>query len=193
MPPRDSCGADASPWVQRWSHLVSPGANVLDVACGGGRHLAWFAQRGHPVWGVDIDTAAAQARVPSATLVQADIENGPWPLRTPAGQAQAFGAVLVSNYLWRALWPTLLDSLAEGGVLLYETFTQGQESVGRPRRPEFLLQPGELLQRCAALHIVAFEQGFEDPPGRFVQRIAAVRTTVRQPGAHPPVYPLACP
>ncbi len=184
---------DASPWVQRWSHLVPSGAPVLDLACGGGRHLAWFAQRGHPVWGVDIDTTAAQERAPSATLVQADIENGPWPLHDAQDRPRTFGAVVVSNYLWRPLWPTLMDSLADGGVLLYETFTRGQETVGRPRRAEFLLEPGELLQRCASLHTVAFEQGWEDPPGRFVQRIAAVRTTVRQPAESVPVYPLAAP
>jgi 2-polyprenyl-3-methyl-5-hydroxy-6-metoxy-1,4-benzoquinol methylase len=43
----------ASPWVQRWSHLVAPGATVLDVACGLGRHVRWFTDRGHHVTGVD--------------------------------------------------------------------------------------------------------------------------------------------
>ena len=35
----------------RWSHLVAPGAPVLDVACGSGRHMRWFAERGHPATG----------------------------------------------------------------------------------------------------------------------------------------------
>lgn len=164
-----SAGAPSA-WVQRWSHLLAPDASVLDVACGGGRHLAWFSGRGHTVCGVDIDTASASANAPLAELIQADIENGPWPVHQ-----RQFGAVVVCNYLWRPLFPRLLESLAQGGVLIYETFTSGQELLGRPRRPDFLLQPAELLQVCTDLHVVAYECGRADDPPRAVQRIVAVR------------------
>ena len=104
----------------------------------------------------------------------ADIENGPWPF---AGRQ--FAAVVVTHYLWRPLMPTLLESLAPGGVLIYETFTEGHETVGKPSRPDFLLRPGELLEICSGLRVVAFEDGFEETATgsaqRFVQRIAAVR------------------
>jgi SAM-dependent methyltransferase len=156
--------------VQRWSHLLAPGESVLDVACGGGRHLAWFSGRGHTVCGVDIDTSIAAVNAPQAELIQADIENGPWPL----AQRQ-FGGVVVCNYLWRPLFPRLLESLAYGGLLIYETFASGQELLGRPRRPDFLLQPNELLQVCRDLHVVAYECGLADAPTRAVQRIVAVR------------------
>jgi SAM-dependent methyltransferase len=142
---------------------------VLDVASGSGRHLRWFASRGHGVTGVDRDEEAVLATALLGEVVQADIENGPWPF---AGRT--FDAVVVTNYLWRPLLPTILESVAKGGVLLYETFAAGNESVGRPSRPDFLLQPGELLQLCAGLHVIAYEDGFLDAPARFVQRIAAV-------------------
>lgn len=171
-----------SPWITRWSHLLPPGCEVLDVACGSGRHLHWFAGRGHPVTGVDQDIAAARVQVPQAQLLQADIENGPWPLVTPQGPRQ-FGAVVVTNYLWRPLLPTLLQSLAPGGLLLYETFAAGNETLGRPARPDFLLQPGELLQVCAGLQVVAYENGFLDNPPRFVQRIAAFAPALPLPGS----------
>lgn len=181
----------ASPWIRRWSHLVPPGAAVLDVACGGGRHLRWFAERGHPVTGVDIDITAASAQLPHARLIAADIENGPWPLNDASGTPEQFAAIVVTNYLWRPLLPTLLESLAPGGVLLYETFAQGNETVGRPARADFLLRPGELLQVCAGLDTVAYECGFLDEPARFVQRVAAVRPVRSgQPEALPPVYRL---
>lgn len=163
-------GLEPSPWVQRWSSLVKPGAALLDVACGGGRHVRWFAQRGCRVTGVDRDAAAVAPLKGIAEIVAADIENGPWPL---AGRR--FDAVVVTNYLWRPLWPALRASLAEGGVLVYETFTAGNETVGRPSNPDFLLRPGELLQLAAGLRVVAFEDGFLAGPERFVQRIAAVR------------------
>ena len=98
-----------------------------------------------------------------------------------------FDAVVVTNYLWRPLFPTLLASLAPGGVLIYETFAAGNETVGKPSRPDFLLQPGELLLLCKNLHVVAFEDGFLNNPDRFVQRIAAIRPLA----SHlPPCHPL---
>ncbi|CAM8648053.1 SmtA SAM-dependent methyltransferases [Comamonadaceae bacterium] len=172
-----------SPWVQRWSHLIPSGASVLDVACGSGRHLHWFSGRGCKVTGVDRDIENARQLSPIARLVQADIENGPWPLMNGANSApELFDAIVVTNYLWRPLMDTLLASLAPGGVLLYETFAVGNETVGRPARPDFLLNAGELLHICRDLHIVAYENGFLDRPDRFVQRIAAIKNFT--PGAH---------
>ena len=170
-----------STWVQRWSHLVRPGGVVLDVACGQGRHARWFYERNHALALVDrsqaaIDSIALPAHVCEAVV--ADIENGPWPF---AGRQ--FAAVVVTNYLWRPLMPTLLGSLVPGGVLIYETFAQGNETVGKPSRLDFLLVPGELLEVCRSLRIVAFEDGFIEAASgqapRFVQRIAAVRRTAQ--------------
>jgi len=167
---------ELSPWIRRWTHLVAPGGTVLDVACGRGRHLRWFAGRGHAVAGVDRDPEAIAAVAGLGEVVQADIENGPWPF---AGRQ--FEAVVVTNYLWRPLLAQILAAVAPGGVLLHETFAQGNETVGKPARPDFLLAPGELLQAYGReLRVVAFEDGFLDAPPRFVQRIAAVR---ERPGA----------
>lgn len=173
-----------STWVQRWSHLVPMAGSVLDVACGHGRHLRWFAGRGHAVTGVDRSAEAIDAVSGLGRAVQADIENGPWPFAD-----EQFDAVVVTNYLWRPLLARIVSSVAPGGVLIYETFAQGNETVGKPSRPDFLLRPGELLQATTGLHVVAFEDGFIDRPERFVQRIAAVRKRPDLPGL-PERYPL---
>jgi SAM-dependent methyltransferase len=163
-----------SPWVLRFAHLISPGGAVLDVACGSGRHVRWLAAQGFSVTGVDRDAQATQPLRAGAEIINADIEAGPWPL---AGRE--FDAVLVTHYLWRPLWPQLLGALSEGGVLIYETFADGQQHIGRPARAEFLLQAGELLRLCNGLRVVAFEDGVDTSPGaantRVVQRIVAVR------------------
>jgi SAM-dependent methyltransferase len=171
----------ASPWVQRFSHLVPAGARVLDVACGAGRHSLWFATRAAHVVAVDRDEAAlatlqesithlaAAGSVPgSVKTICADIENGPWPLN-----GERFDAVVITNYLWRPLWPQILASLNPGGVLIVETFALGHGRLGRPRNPDFLLRPAELLATAQGLHVLAFEDGLlSDPPQR-VQRLVA--------------------
>ena len=163
----------ASPWVVRWTHLIAPSQAILDVACGAGRHTHFFAKRGCHVTALDVSSDVLQsvaAHSPSARIIQADIEHAPWPL-----QGETFDAVVVTNYLWRPLFPALLASLKGGGVLIYETFAAGNETVGKPSRPDFLLQSKELLTLCADLHVVAFEEGFLSQPDRFVQRIVAIK------------------
>ena len=167
-----------SDWVVRWAHLLPSHARVLDLACGSGRHVRYLAGLGHRVTCVDRDAQALSTLHDVGEVVLADVENGPWPL-----QGRAFDAVVVTNYLWRDLWPQILDSLAPNGVLIYETFAAGNESVGKPSRPDFLLQTGELLQRCASLRIVAYEDGFLHSPARFVQRIVALRPDTKGPVA----------
>ncbi len=166
-----------SQWIVRWQHLLGARTTVLDVACGAGRHAQFLAAAGHAVTGVDRDLAAAKQLANPMTLVQADIENAPWPtlLQDPQSGPKTFGAVVVTNYLWRPILPTLLQSVAPGGVLLYETFAVGNEVFGRPSRADFLLRPGELLALCNGWHIVAYEHGTLDNPARCLQRIAAQR------------------
>ncbi|MEJ2802099.1 class I SAM-dependent methyltransferase [Comamonadaceae bacterium PP-2] len=173
-----STGLPASPWVVRWAALARPGGDALDVACGSGRHARWLAQSGFGLHAVDRDAQAiaslqqALPGLPSSKLVCSDLEQAPWPF-----EGRHFDLVVVTHYLWRPLLPTLADSLAEDGVLIYETFTRDQAGIGKPSRPDFLLQPGELLAHAgrAGLRVVAYEDGFEAHPGRFIQRIAAVR------------------
>jgi SAM-dependent methyltransferase len=148
---------------------------VLDLACGGGRHTRFFAAAGHPVTAVDIDLCrvADLAGRPGVELVQADLEGGAaFPL---AGRR--FGGVVVTNYLHRPLLAGLVEALAPGGVLLYETFAEGNEEAGgRVRNPDFLLRHGELLEIARGrLRVVAYEDVVEPPPHpAAVQRICAV-------------------
>ncbi len=164
--------SSASPWVQRFAALLRPGGSVLDVACGSGRHAVWLAAQGFAVTGVDRNADALQGLPASVEAVHADLEGAPWPL-----PGRVFDGIVVTNYLWRPLWSDLLAALAPGGVLVYETFALGQQRYGKPSRPDFLLQPGELLRVCADLRVVAYEEGLEAEPARCVQRIAAVRAS----------------
>ena len=159
---------EPSAWVTRWAAQVTRGP-VLDVASGAGRHARFFAVRGLDVVAVDRD---AQPMPEGITFVKADLEDGsPWPF-----PGQRFGGIVVANYLHRPLLPVLAQSLAEDGVLIYETFMAGNEKFGKPSNPNFLLRPGELLQAFAGLTVAAFEQGTTG--NAVVQRICVIRGEV---------------
>lgn len=144
---------------------------MLDLAAGGGRHIRLLLDRGYAVHAVDRDTTALAALAGPRCVVEAvDLETGaPWPL------GGDYDGIVVTHYLHRPLLPAIAAALAPGGVVIYETYAQGNERFGHPRNPDFLLRPAELLRAFAALTVVAFEQGeAARPQPAVVQRIAAV-------------------
>ena len=164
--------AEASAWVVRFSDRIPAAGRVLDLACGGGRHTRYLVGNGFRVEAVDRDPQAIAmlAGVPGVNAIVADIEAGPWPY---AGLR--FDGIVVANYLWRPLLPVLRASLSSGGVLIYETFAEGNEHFGRPSNPEFLLRPGELLRAAVGLRVIAYEDMYVDHPRpAMIQRICAI-------------------
>ena len=173
--PTEPHASDATPsrWVARFAPLVAPGGRVLDVASGRGRHALFFASRGCHVVAVDRDSAALAVleHVAGVSPFVADLESAAWP-----AHLGTFDAIVVTNYLHLPLFSPMLASLADDGVLIYETFAQGNERYGKPANPDFLLARDELLERLGeALVVVGFEQGLQDGERPCViQRIAAV-------------------
>jgi SAM-dependent methyltransferase len=167
-----------SPWVARWTALIRPGGEILDVACGSGRHSRYLAARGYRVVAVDRDAAAlgALAAVAGVQTQTADLETATWPFTR-----ERFDGVVVANYLHRPLFGELVAALRPGGVLVYETFMQGNEALGRPSNPDYLLRPGELLDVLGGpLTVVAFEQGrVATPRPAVVQRVCAARIAAK--------------
>lgn len=164
-----------STWIARFAPLVPTAARVLDFAAGSGRHARLFAARGAQVLAVDRDAGALSALDGASGIATrvVDLEGPTWPL---AGER--FDAIVVTNYLYRPRLHALRALLAPGGLLLYETFAEGNEAYGRPSNPDFLLRRGELLALAAqapALTVIAFEQGLVQRASGIavVQRLAA--------------------
>jgi SAM-dependent methyltransferase len=163
--------ADPSDWVIRFAPLIATGGDILDLACGTGRHARYFHRRGHRVTAVDrrIDPALTALGIET---IEADLEAGAWPL-----PGRVFAGIIVANYLHRPLLPILTGALEPaGGILLYETFAAGQAQFGRPSSPDFLLRPNELLDAFAPkLTILGYEHGVTAEPRPAVrQRLAAI-------------------
>jgi SAM-dependent methyltransferase len=167
-------GAEASPsdWLLRFAHLITPGGVVADVACGAGRHARWLLERGFAVVAFDRDLSRLELAHPRLQRREVDLES----LAGFSFGAEVYDAVLVTNYLWRPLFPALLAAVKSDGVFLYETFAREHAALGRPRSPDFLLEPGELLARVGpGQRIIAYEHGYlAEPRSRVVQRIVSV-------------------
>jgi len=170
---REGLPVEPSSWLLENLDLLPPGARTLDVASGRGRHALLLAAAGFPVVAVDrkaglvatLRAAAERLSLPLRADVL-DLETGTADLGTAA-----YDLVLVFHYLHRPLFPALLRALAPGGLLLYETFTVEQAKRGRPREPDFLLEPGELRRRIAPLEVLREREGeFE---GRMIAAVAA--------------------
>lgn len=165
---------EPSPWVVRHAGAFPRAAEVLDLACGGGRHALWLAARGMQVEAVDRDVAALRTLtgVPGVRTRVLDLEGDEWPYGI-----HEFDVVLVTNYLFRPRLEQLFDCVRPDGFLIYETFMVGNERFGKPSNPDFLLQPGELLARAGEdFTVLAFEQGeVTRPKPAMVQRIFARR------------------
>lgn len=176
MPPYDSNSQPnkPSPWIKRFAALVPAGGRVLDLACGGGRHARLFLACGARVTCLDQDASGVADLAGKVEIIEADLEIGlPWPL---AGRS--FDAVVVANYLFRPVMPRLIEAVMPGGLFLYETFAKGNERYDRPRNPDHLLLPGELLAAVEGrLQVLAYEAGIEQRAvgPKVVQRICAVR------------------
>ncbi|NOQ83769.1 MAG: methyltransferase domain-containing protein [Myxococcales bacterium] len=165
-----------SPWVERFASLIPKGGLVLDLACGSGRHSRYLSAMGYRILAVDIDVSRVEdlSQSENVEVMKADLEAGDWPF-----SGHYFEGIVVTNYLHRPNLPRLVESLAPGGVLIYETFAKGNEKLGGPSNPDFLLNPAELLDAFAPrLTIVAYEHTIEDVPTPALrQRICAVNAS----------------
>lgn len=160
-----------SAWVRRFLPLIRPSGLLLDLAAGSGRHTRLLRRGGYSVRAVDRDVSALLPLADAGCEVrQIDLETGaPWPL------GEGYDGIVVTNYLYRPLFPAIGRAVAPGGVVIYETFALGNERFGRPQNPDFLLRPGELLEAFAMLTVVAFEQGeVAAPRPAVIQRVVAV-------------------
>jgi SAM-dependent methyltransferase len=168
--PHDNTGPSA--WVERWAPMIRPGGVVLDLAAGNGRHARFLARLGFEVDAVDRDASLFADPPREVRVLQADLEAGDWPY---AGRL--FDGIVATNYLHRPLLPVLVASLERGGVLIYETFAQGNEKFGKPSNPAFLLAPGELLDAARGkLRVLAYEDVVvAEPRPAAIQRLVARR------------------
>jgi SAM-dependent methyltransferase len=169
--------AQPSPWVARFAPLI-PAGEVLDLACGNGRHSRLLAHMGHPVLALDRNAEAlALIAGNGITTLQHDLESADEAVRWPFSRGR-FAAVVVTNYLFRPLLDAIADALAPNGVLIYETFAAGNAQFGKPSNPAFLLSHGELLSLAQrhALHVLAYEDGYLAlPKPAMVQRLCAIK------------------
>lgn len=147
---------------------------ILDLACGDGHNGIFLASRDLPVICCDIsrETLSSARKLAAENSIkvkfwQVDLEG---PKMNPFSEA-FFGGILVFRYLHRPLIPCIKKALKKRGLLIYETFTIEQPKFGKPRNPNFLLKPGELLGWFKDWEIIYHFEGIKENPKRSVAQI----------------------
>lgn len=149
-----------SAFFERHLEHLAPGT-ALDVAAGRGRHCVPLARRGFDVLAVDVSDVAV-------ALLRHVAEEEALPLRAerrdlsesglPPGR---FDLVTCTRFLDRRLFGALSLAVADGGHLLFETFTTLHAERHGMRR-EYCLEPGELSAAFPDLRIVDLQDAWTD-------------------------------
>jgi SAM-dependent methyltransferase len=150
--------------------------SVLDLACGRGRSGLILANRNTPV--VFADRAATALDNIRQTLLDRELPGRTWqidleqPGINPLDK-QVFSAVVCFRYLYRPLFPYLMQAVEPGGLVVYETFTTDNRQFGRPTNPDYLLRPGELRELFQSWQILHYYEGIQHEPDRAIAQIVA--------------------
>ena len=161
-----------------------PKGRVLDAAAGSGRNALFFAEHGFVVHAIDrnpeallmLQSAVRERRLLHMTTEVVDLET------ERAGEAllpsEVYDVVVVFFYLYRPLFPALLQTLKPGGMLLYETFlVENYLHYQRPKQREFCLETHELLTLTQGLQVLHYDEGVrrgkDGQAGRFTARLLA--------------------
>lgn len=174
---RQALGAQPDDWLRQSLVQVPPG-RALELGCGLGHNAIWLAEQGWQVDAVDISPVGlaraaelAHSRQAVVQWIAADLDDLSWePPRSK------YDLIVVFRFLDRLRLPQLIEeSLAPGGLLVYETFSVGQ--LSRPdnhlKNPAFALNPGELPTLFPQLTALDYEEANLDD--RCVGRLLARR------------------
>jgi len=166
---------EPSSWIKKIIYSIEPGGNLIDIACGQGRHSIEFANR-YKIFAVDKNKNFLKKlkNIKNVETINEDLENSlKWSFTK-----NKFKVVLISNYLFREKIGDLFNLVDIGGYLIYETFAIGNEKYGKPTNPDYLLCRDELLEIKPKNFITIdyfFGERFENTKKSVVQRLAAQR------------------
>ncbi|MDP6535927.1 MAG: methyltransferase domain-containing protein [Gammaproteobacteria bacterium] len=154
---------------------------VLDLACGNGRNGLLLASHKIPV--IFADNATAGLSKLADVLHERGLEGRCWEvdLEAAAGEpltGKCFDAILVFNFLHRPLMPAIRQAIRPGGMIIYETFNTDQVRFGKPTNPDYLLQPGELLnffEDWETLHYFEGEMSVQNQENRCAKACLVAR------------------
>ena len=163
-----------SKWVSYCTNLINKKSKILDLACGSGRHTKYLIDKGHFVTGIDINP---KIKLKSSNhknkIIKYDLEKDVWPFET-----SSFDCILVTNYLYRPLFPFFIKSVKQNGFIIYETFSLGNERFGKPSNPDYLLDNNELFDLLKdEMRIISYQDGIvSNNVQKCVQRVFAIKS-----------------
>ena len=143
---KDLGGTDPCPILKKYWRLASFG-DALDIACGNGRNSIFLAAKGFVVDAVDISTVVTDhlaGKNPNIKVICADLDT--WKI--PQNRYELIANV---RFLDRRLFPLIKNGLRTGGVLIFESFMDGEKE-------KYCLKQNELLRAFQSFRIVYYEE-----------------------------------
>ena len=163
-----------SNWVKYCLEIIpNKKGRVLDLACGKGRHSIFLSNYGYNVLAVDINQESLNCfnnKLIKKKII--DIENlKNWPL-----EKVNFDIIVVTNFLNRSIFSSIIKSINKNGYLIYETFSEGHQNIGKPSNPDYILKQRELISVCVELKLISYEEIYTENSisNSFKQRIFSV-------------------
>jgi len=144
-------------------------SSILDLACGSGRNGLFCLKHKFPTTFADINEESLsdikQVITNDKSLQDKSLASF-WPIDFEQTGVKhlsenSYGAVLVFRYLHRPLMDQIKAAVVPHGLVIYETFTEQQSALGRPKNPDFLLKKGELASYFSGWEILHSFEGIK--------------------------------
>lgn len=140
------------------AHRLPLSGHALDLACGLGRNAVYLADKGFSVEAWDFSDIAIASLQRTAAELELDIDTRLIDVENGLVDCAIFDVIVVSNFLIRSIFPSIVEKLESGGLLFYQTFLRSGIDDGGPENPAYRLNPGELPALCNSLEIVFYNE-----------------------------------
>jgi SAM-dependent methyltransferase len=136
--------------------LLPKNGTVLDLACGLGANALLLAKKGLKTHAWDNSAVALKKLNENAVKRNLSVITKKVFIEPISLPKNTFDVIVVSRFLDRFLCDAIIDSLKQGGLLYYQTYTKEKLNEKGPNNPAFLLDKNELLKLFNSLQLVVY-------------------------------------
>lgn len=146
------------------------------VAMGEGRNAIYLAKKGFVVEGCDSSEVAIEKAKKLAKKKKVGIDAFVADMTKYKIKENRYDLITCFYYLQRDLMPQIVNGLRKGGMVIFETYTVDQLTLGPdvkgPKNRDYLLEHNELLDAFRELRVIFYEETIIDNEKAIARLIA---------------------